>query len=261
VDLSHSYATLKDLCSPMPTQPTETAREKQVWFKDLKIAVLRQCEQTDRGLFVAFKGGHNGEFHNHNDMGHFVVYADGKPLVIDPGAETYCAKTFSPQRYELWFMNGQYHSLPTFDGADQRDGKRYASRDEAFDPQRNEATMELAGAYAPEAGVRSFVRSVRLQEDALTVTDRLALDREQEVEFHLMLLEKPTATVLADGSTCLSFACGRTLTLSGSAPLTVEVKELPLTDDLMCRSWGQDVLYRLCARVRTQGGAWQMVFA
>jgi hypothetical protein len=29
----------------------------------------------------------------------------------------------------------------------------------------------------------------------------------------------------------------------------------------MCRSWGQDVLYRLCARVRTQGGEWQMVFA
>jgi hypothetical protein len=121
--------------------------------------------------------------------------------------------------------------------------------------------MELAGAYAPEAGVRSFVRSVRLQEDALTVTDRLALDREQEVEFHLMLLEKPTATVLADGSTRLTFPCGRTLTLSGSAPLTVEVEELPQTDNQMRRNWGQDVLYRLCARVRTQGGTWTMVFA
>jgi hypothetical protein len=236
-------------------------REKQVWFKDLKVAVLRQCEQTDRGLFVAFKGGHNGESHNHNDVGHFIVYADGKPLVIDPGRETYCRKTFSPQRYELWFMNGQYHSLPTFDGVDQLAGKQYVSRDESFDPIANAVEMELAGAYVPQADVQSFRRRVGMQDGCLTVTDRLELAREQEVEFHLMLLEKPTATALADGSTCLSFACGRTLTLSGSAPLTVEVEELPLTDDLMCRSWGQDVLYRLCARVRTQGGAWTMVFA
>lgn len=46
----------------------------------------------------------NLERHNHNDIGQFIVYADGKPVIIDVGVETYTAKTFSERRYEIWTM-------------------------------------------------------------------------------------------------------------------------------------------------------------
>jgi hypothetical protein len=44
---------------------------------------------------MAIKGGNNGESHNHNDVGSFIIYTDGEPLFIDPGVGEYTAKTFS----------------------------------------------------------------------------------------------------------------------------------------------------------------------
>ncbi len=35
------------------------------------------------GLYLAAHGGTNGESHNHNDVGDFIVYADGYPVIID----------------------------------------------------------------------------------------------------------------------------------------------------------------------------------
>ncbi len=85
-----------------------------------------------RGLTVAAKGGHNDESHNHNDVGEFVVYCDGKPLLIDAGVETYSRKTFSPQRYEIWTMQSAYHNLPTIDGVQQAPGAAFAARDVTY---------------------------------------------------------------------------------------------------------------------------------
>ena len=35
---------------------------------------------TADGFYFAAQGGHNAESHNHNDVGNFVVYANGKPV-------------------------------------------------------------------------------------------------------------------------------------------------------------------------------------
>ena len=44
------------------------------------------------GLTLAAKGGHNGEHHNHNDVGSFVVASDGVPVLVDAGRPTYTAR-------------------------------------------------------------------------------------------------------------------------------------------------------------------------
>jgi hypothetical protein len=64
------------------------------------------------GLYVAAKGGYNDESHNQNDAGHFIVYSDGQPPIIDVGVETYSTKTFSASRYDIWTMQSGYHNLP-----------------------------------------------------------------------------------------------------------------------------------------------------
>ena len=53
------------------------------------------CAWLRPGLYLAAKGGHNAESHNHNDVGNFIVYSDGRPLLIDVGVGTYTSKTFS----------------------------------------------------------------------------------------------------------------------------------------------------------------------
>lgn len=79
----------------------------------------RMEDGSDKGLYLSAKGGNNGESHNHNDVGSFVLYCDGKPVVIDIGTGVYEKKTFSPQRYEIPQMQSLYHNLPIIGGEGQ----------------------------------------------------------------------------------------------------------------------------------------------
>ncbi|WP_259391711.1 heparinase II/III-family protein [Paenibacillus thiaminolyticus] len=94
------------------------------WMPGVEVMVAR--ERGD-GWFLAAKGGHNDESHNHNDIGSFIVYADQCPLWIDAGVGTYTAKTFSPERYSIWTMQSGYHNVPTVNGAEQAPGRTFRS--------------------------------------------------------------------------------------------------------------------------------------
>jgi hypothetical protein len=71
---------------------------------------------------LAVKGGHNGESHNHLDLGSFIVACDGEQLLCDPGAGEYTADYFGPKRYELAHPSARWHSVPTVNGEHQRPG-------------------------------------------------------------------------------------------------------------------------------------------
>jgi hypothetical protein len=118
----------------------------------------------DERFALAVKGGHNGESHNHNDVGSVTLYKDGRPFLIDVGVETYTAKTFSPQRYEIWTMQSAFHNLPTFGDVMQSDGDEFAAQNMAteFNPAEARISLEIAGAYRNEAQVRSYQRTVSL---------------------------------------------------------------------------------------------------
>ena len=101
-------------------QATKAAEPKsQSFYPHLNVATMR----SKGGLFVAFKGGNNGESHNHNDLGTFEIFADGKPLFIDCGVGEYTSKTFSNERYDIWTMQSQYHNCPQVNGVNQKDCK------------------------------------------------------------------------------------------------------------------------------------------
>ncbi len=83
------------------------------------------------GLALAVKGGHNGEHHNHNDVGSFVVASDGVPVIVDAGRPTYTAQTFGPDRYAIWTMQSGWHNVPVIGGREQLPGREHAARDVA----------------------------------------------------------------------------------------------------------------------------------
>jgi hypothetical protein len=88
--------------------------------------------RDNAGLFLATHGGHNDESHNHNDVGDFIIYYKGKPMIIDAGRGNYTARTFSKQRYELWFTQSQHHNLPMINGIGQKDGRSFEAHDVVF---------------------------------------------------------------------------------------------------------------------------------
>ncbi len=72
---------------------------RDAWLPDLQVMAARSVSGWPSGLFLAAKGGHNAESHNHNDVGNFIVYYNGQPVIIDAGVGAYTAKTFSAERY------------------------------------------------------------------------------------------------------------------------------------------------------------------
>ena len=189
---------------------------------DLQVYTWRQD-----GLLAAIKGGHNGENHNHNDVGSFVVYAGGEPQIVDMGNQTYTALTFGPQRYTLANTRSQNHNLPLIGGMEQAPGRCFAARDVHADAQG--ARMDIAGAYPPEAGVSSLVRSLRLTENGILLTDALVLSREAPVTWVFMLRDAPQLT---SGEACF----GR-LRMAFDPALHAEAEEMPVTDARMARNF------------------------
>ena len=50
-----------------------------------------------------------------------LLYVDGKPVIIDVGSGTYTSKTFSSDRFKLWYNSSAYHNLPLINGFQQEE--------------------------------------------------------------------------------------------------------------------------------------------
>ncbi|SMF58750.1 Heparinase II/III-like protein [Xaviernesmea oryzae] len=154
------YRVQELLIGPTITGPDRSFEARDAFYPGIGLFIAR-----DERFAVAVKGGHNGESHNHNDVGSVAIYKDGQPFLIDVGVETYTAKTFSPERYEIWTMQSAFHNLPTFANVMQSEGADFVARDveTVFNPAEARISLDIAGAYPPEARVRSYRRAVTLK--------------------------------------------------------------------------------------------------
>ena len=193
-----------------------------------------------KGLCLAVKAGGNGDSHNHNDTGSFTLYKNGLPCVIDVGVGTYTEKTFSPRRYEIWTMQSAWHNLPTFGPHTQKDGAEYKARDVRYvtDETGCSISMELAGAWPVESGVKSYVRSVRFNKSAKTVVVGDQYDGEHPPVMSLMTSLEPL--VSERGITIGSLA--RIDVDPPDAAITVEAVDL--TDPKLTAAWSSRI-YRV----------------
>ncbi len=208
------------------------------WLPDIQVMTARECKDSGKGIFLGAKFGNNGEFHNHNDIGNFMVFYDGKPVVIDPGVGVYTRQTFSSQRYELWFMQSGFHNLPSFGGVDQKDGEQYKATNVSYDESARKMSAELKDAYLPEAGILSYVRDISFDGKAVHINEDITLAEKKDIVFHIMTLEAPVKT--KDGE--LSLAEGRVLTYDKS--LSVEINEISTEGMDMNYSWSYDKMHR-----------------
>ena len=173
---------INDFIAEQPREPLL----KDVWLPDLQIMTARRGN-----LYVAMKGGTNGESHNHNDVGSFIVYAgEGgvTPLFIDPAVGEYTAQTFSDDRYSIWTMQSQYHNLPQINGIDQKDGKEYTAK--MVSHKDGQLTLDIAGAYPAEAAVKSWKRTVTAMKSGISIIEDYELEEySQPTRLMLMTLD------------------------------------------------------------------------
>lgn len=139
------------------------------WLPDVQLMTAR----LSNGLFVSAHGGNNGESHNHNDVGDFIVYADGNPVIIDVGSGTYTSRTFSKGRYNLWFNASAYHNLPTINGQQQSEGSSYAAGNVSYKKDKGRATlsMNIEKAYPVSAGLTEWKRIITSDRESVMIAD------------------------------------------------------------------------------------------
>ena len=245
---------LDELLTANPAPPLP----RDVFLDHIQVFVARDKKASTDGFFVAAKGGHNAESHNHNDVGHVVLSLDGKPILVDAGVETYTAKTFSSERYTIWTMQSAYHALPTVNGVQQSPGKTFAASNVSHQANDTSATLRLdiAGAYPKEAGIASYMRTVTLTRGKdVSIADTYQLSAPAK-SLTMNLLTACATEASGKGVLKLKqapLADGRT---SGEAALhfdadlfDVAIEPTPIEDGNLKRVWGEK-LTRIALSVR-----------
>ena len=219
------------------------------WYPQTEVAFLHTSDWN-----IAAKGGNNGESHNHNDIGNFILSSNDHPVLIDVGAPTYTRQTFSDERYGIFTMQSGWHNVPIINGTEQKDGEEFAASNTSFKTKGATSTlsMDLKGAYLPEAACNSWVRTFTVTDgkkgSVMTITDtyslssRKAADEERFMTAGEVYLPGDVfdGTAVAegkvlvhDGNTVLEIAYPKTLTPS--------VEEKELDDPKISNVWGPKI--------------------
>ncbi|MBQ9887722.1 MAG: heparinase II/III family protein [Bacteroidales bacterium] len=218
--------------------------EPYTWYPETQICYMREKD----GFFVATKGGHNAQSHNHNDIGTVSLYYKMIPFLIDAGVGTYITKTFSSQRYEIWSMQANYHNVPMLNGVAEKEGRQYQSKQSTFDPKTMTFSVDFAGTFPAEAAAKSMVRTVNLKNGKVTVKDSYSLSESKKpADFNW--LTWGDVDIKTPGKVKITVQ-GETVTLNYDANKLEPVIETIVQDDPpLQRVWG-DQVYRVTLRER-----------
>ena len=141
-------------------------------------------------------------------------------------------------------MQSCYHNLPQINGVDQKDGKQFASR--VVSQKAGRLCLDIAGAYPPEAAVKSWCRTMSIAKSSVNITE----------EYELDAFQKPSRLMLITTVPPMSGHPG-VITL-GKYRLEYDIRELSaetedissLLDPLLRRIWG-DRMYRIVLTIKS----------
>ncbi|MBR3854462.1 MAG: heparinase II/III-family protein, partial [Tidjanibacter sp.] len=206
------------------------------WYPQTEFCYIRSGS-----IFLATKGGHNNESHNHNDIGTFSLYVDNSPVLIDAGVGTYTRQTFGKERYSIWTMQSCYHNLPTINGYTQKFGREQTSRNVKADQQRKTFTIDIAGAYPAEAGINEWVRTISVKSDKVVVSEQFSL-KEATAANQLHFLSWGEINTERKGIVAITTPEGKSIELHYNAKaFTPVVEVIPQTDPRLSNVWGPEL--------------------
>jgi putative transposase len=246
-------------CEELTSYKSEPPYLKDVWMDGIQVMAAREKEGSSAGLYLAAKGGHNDESHNHNDVGSCIVFVDGLPGIIDIGVETYTKKTFSSQRYDIWTMQSQYHNVPTINGIMQRPGREYGASNVLYSRTDEAVTfsLDIQNAYPKAAQVQYYNRTYRMnrgknpdEKSSIEITDTFSFENENNViSLNFMMWKKPA--VIDDGCDMTELV---RVSIDANTWFFMEydkkntktaIEHCDVSDERLKSVWGDEGLYRM----------------
>jgi len=239
-DINHIYRYFR-LASEPKHEAAEYIAPTKFYLDGIVVAAARETEATDKGLYLALKGGANNESHNHNDIGNVIVFADGKPIFIDAGSGTYTRRTFSKDRYTIWAMRSDYHNCATVNGVIQEKGAEYHSEDEEYDETSGKLKISLKRAYPESADIAEYTRSAVLENATAIIEDDIKFNNEGDIVFNYLCVEEPSD--VTEDSFVLS---GRRITFDASLEFKYETVDCSWVETAKIpTNWGVESIYRI----------------
>ena len=226
--------------NPVYTTPAYT------WYPETEFCYF----SNKSGMFMATKGGHNNESHNHNDIGSLSLYINTTPILIDAGVGTYTRQTFGSERYTIWTMQSNYHNIPMINGVPQRNGGKYKATDVKVNPKAKTFSANIATAYPEQAKVEKWTRSYRLGSNNLKIEDTFSLKE---------TIAPNQVNFLTWGKVDISQAGVVTIEVKGEKAalkydknlFEVSIETIKLDDPKLSNVWGSEI-YRLSLTAKQQ---------
>ncbi len=208
---------------------------KSSYIKSIQVMTQR----FENGLYLAAKGGHNAESHNHNDVGNFIICKNNIPFIADSGNMVYTKDTFSDKRYTIWTNVSEYHNLPVIGGRTQHNGREYAAENVEYGNGR--FSLDIHKAYENNGGIEAWRREFDFSDGKrIRIIDSYALKQREEICFNFLSAVMPEIgenIVFKSGEIFL-----RLFYESDKFETAVDIIEI--NDENLKKSWGNR-LYRI----------------
>lgn len=224
---------------------------RDFWLSDIQVMGARDKEDSREGLYLAAKGGHNEESHNHNDIGNFVVFVDSEPAIIDIGVETYTKETFGDNRYDIWTMNSAHHNLlPTVNGTMQKNGMEFKAKSVLYQATDKKVTysLDISNSYPTSSGIIKWHKDFTYTRGKSIILEEnyLLSENTNAIETSMMTCRKPE--IRDDGIIILPSYKGEDRKVRikyDKKQFNVEFETHPLKDRKLKSSWDNAELYRI----------------
>jgi hypothetical protein len=220
------------------------------WLPDIQVMVSRDQDASKKGLYIAAKAGHNQESHNHNDVGSFMVFNNGKPILIDVGAGTY-TKDYG----KSWVISSAYHNmLPIINGEVQLTGRKYAASAVSYtnDGQKNVFKQDISKTYNEELGLRKWERTItHTKGKSIVVADNFDFSTKKDsIIIPMMMVSMPDLTI--PGKMVLKTTDAESITIGfDQDQFELSIEEIKIQDSKIAHTWGS-TLYRAQFRMKKE---------
>lgn len=165
------------------------------FFESSNVLVVRPHKGSRFHAGAVFKGGDNGEQHNHNDVGTYTIVVNDKIISGDPGSIPYTADIFDKKfRYTYKTIGSYGHPAPLVGGKEQRAGKEAKAvlLGKKFTDDTDEMLVDISSAYEVPAltKLERRFRYERAGKGKISITDTFCFDHPNTYETALITYGK-----------------------------------------------------------------------
>lgn len=219
-------------------------KNQVAWYPDAQHAFMNNGR-----ISVAIKASHNGESHNHNDVGHFILSVDNEPLLIDLGQAIYKGSA-AGSNVERFNIRSKYHNVPIINGKEQALGKDATATEVNFDIKEQTFSANLAKAYPESAGVLEWKRTAKLNKNEAFFVEEYKLSEYKDIS-SLNYLTRGEVKIMNNNDVFFVLDNKRIKLEFDKSKLEPTIETLAIPDTRIAGLWGKEVTL-LSMKIKSQ---------